>query len=401
MKKKILHLLSSAVCLLSINTANSQITINRNDFPVATSEFRNTRYNATNFSSYQSPSTGANQTWDYTGMTKSTNTPRPYFVSNDPAFPNSYHYYRTFVVFQGFLIRSNFHSALDNQGYSIYAKEQFDTTYSITAITGGANDEINFPDAKILYVHRANSVKFPLNNNDTWQDSTILNTPYNLTVAAFGLNNTPGVNKITQYFTNSVVGHGTLVMNDSLGDESEAMEVLLVKSVQVSVDSFFLGGAPAPTALTNAFGLVQGDSTTFVQYSFYRKGYGDFVLSMFSVNENANSDLTSLFFNENAVVKKSTLSINTLEGSGDIKVYPNPIKAGGTLSINLNNNSKTPRAIRIFSIDGREVYNQQLVHTNSTYVSCQLPSNFAGISFVQLLDKEGAIISTERLIVVE
>lgn len=92
-------------------------------------------------------------------------------------------------------------------------------------------------------------------------------TPFEITVAAFGLNNTPGFHKRIAYNDRAVTGSGKLVMTHPVGQPSDSMDVLLVKATEVRIDSFFVGGAPAPTPLLQGLGLTQGQmATTYKSY---------------------------------------------------------------------------------------------------------------------------------------
>ncbi len=120
-----------------------------------------------------------------------------------------------------------------------------------------------------------------------------LEEPYLLTAPGFGLSNAP-VSRVLEPETNhNVVGWGKIILPSSSGETSEE-DVLLVKVSTRIVESYFLNGAPAPTALTSAVGLSgQRVITTALTYYFVSKTRGAVaVLGSGSVNEGQTPTLT-------------------------------------------------------------------------------------------------------------
>jgi hypothetical protein len=390
-----------AVGLLSYSAAKSQITIDHASFPLPKEDFRMDRQIVQNVSTYKTPTEGANQTWDYTGFETLAANRTTFYISSDTDFPLSYHYVKTYAAFQNYRIASDFHEGFDNEGYFRYGKQQYDTTYSLASVSGNAADEIQFPDAKILFDGKANVVKFPLTYQASWSDTTVINTPYILSVQMFGLNKAPGVHKLMLIFSNEVVGHGTLVLDDENGVKSKEMNVLLVRSQNIQIDSFYLDGSPAPAQLLAAFGITQGTVNESFSYNFYRRDYGDYLMRVGSNGDGPNQDARFINYNGDAIeqVNTSVYSPSTLS----IQCYPNPLKVGEILNLSLSKKLNKGTRIQITTMLGREAYSETIQALDSkSNLSLNLPTNLSpGVYNFQLLSVKDEILYTNKLIITE
>jgi hypothetical protein len=385
------------------NSGHAQITINAADFPTEQVPFRTSYYFAGNISDFTTPTMGANQVWDFQNIEKTFLADFDYFTTNDPFFPESYHYEAGAAALSSFYIKTDYHYSLDQDGYFMYAKHQYDTTYSIAAATGSPGDNVHFPEHKQIYSVNEKIVALPLAFGDTWIDDLIRITPFEITVGAFGLNNTPGYHQRSWYKEAEVTGYGKLMMTDSAGNASDSMDVLQVTAVSAVIDSFFIGGQPAPAALLAGLGLTQGATFSDIKMYYYRKGYGDVLVELSLASEVAGTPISSLRFNENGAKEYVA---PTPEGIADfsnksVNMFPNPAVAGSVLNLTSANADAHFSAVRMISMDGREVLSNTFQNMDNSAKQLTLPNNLApGVYFVQVLSNENEVLVSKQLTII-
>ncbi len=257
---------------------NAQVTIKKSNFPVQPGT--DIYYSKSN-TDIATPSEGPNQVWDYSGIPLGTQfSSQNEDATNDPDIPNASIRVLGNLNFQGFKIPNYVYQSLDETGYKQVGLKSLDTTFPIDSITGGPNDVLRFPP--IARPHEGGTgdlLRFPASYKDKWTDTYIAYTDFELTVGLFGLDQQPGVDKQYLTHTSEVVGYGELIIPLEDGTPSDPVEVLLIKSTTTRIDSFFLGGFPAPDALIGAFGTTQGAVTDLgVDYSFYTPDFPEVVL---------------------------------------------------------------------------------------------------------------------------
>ncbi len=271
------------VCIGTLSL-EAQVTITKDNFPRETN-FTDHLYVKSGVEVIV-PSEGPYQIWDYSGIEGATLTEQVFQdASNDADFPEALNYRRRDTDFQQFTIPYDAYEKLDETGYYPVGFKYVDTSFPLTAISGGADDVLRFPPSVVSPDGNNYYVQFPLEYQKQWENTFSGLVNFELTIAAFGLNQTPGFNKRTSNVTREVVGYGELVIPLEDGSPSNAVEALMVKSSFTHVDSFFVGGAPAPAALLNAFGIVQGETSEGLSYSFFTPGSGAIIL-LVNVGEN-------------------------------------------------------------------------------------------------------------------
>jgi hypothetical protein len=203
-----------------------------------------------------------------------------------------------------------------------------------------------------------------------------------LTVAAFGLNETPDVfyNYVTQ--TRSVVGSGKLTIPNQNGGVM-TIDALIVKGESTVIDSVFLGGQPAPPQLMAAFGLTQGAVATNVTYEFYSPGYGQYVASYdMESGYVAYSEVSNL---------TSSVASNVLNL---LSVYPNPIKSGSVL--NISNSKFNLSNLVLVDQTGKIILEKEISGNSNINISNTVS---AGVYLLNSYDANGTIISTNKIII--
>lgn len=220
------------------------------------------------------PTLGDGQLWDYSHLTPQSLNIRPHYDgSQSDDFPDATGYYGGSLSFQAFPISSDVYERVDENGWFTVGRDVEETEFPLTSISGGPDDKLKFIGKPYTLSNPLENLRFPLNMGLSWNSITQRNLDFEISVAGFGLSSTPGNRLITQYDTTEVVGSGKLLLPSTNGSASEPIDVLLVSYTTVSVDSFFLGGAPAPESLLVPFGLVQGQSQIQKYYQFFAPGY--------------------------------------------------------------------------------------------------------------------------------
>lgn len=346
----------------------AQVTIDQSNFP-RQAAFTDS-YSSVETAGLTVPTEGTDQTWDYSGIVNASSFTETWFdASGDTDYPTALHYSNANLTFQAFGIRGRDYDAVDEDGWYMQGRLLFDTTHSITPISGGADDVLNFPGQVQAYEGRADIIAFPSSYGTSWESSYTEYTQFNLTVAGFGLNNVPGQQKRITSQTRTVVGEGTLIQPDAQGNPSGPIDALLIKvENRTLVDSFFLGGQLAPPTLLAAFGLTQGEVTELPdRYLFFVPGYGNVTVV---VNLDANDDIQSVFYRPD--VADLATSISDAQGSDVIRAFPNPVEAGNALHFGLLADGNT--LIELVDVTGRTVLSAS-VTGSSTIGRLDIPSS--------------------------
>lgn len=370
----------------------AQVTIDQSNYP-ATAGY-NDLYSVGATAGVVAPSVGASQTWDYSALVE-TSTVNSVHVdaTSDPNFPDALNHYESNRSFQGLFIPSHLYTAVDANGYYEYGRSFSDVTYSVAAISGGANDSLNFPDGNHVFQFdngRPEYLGFPATYLSSWTGTRLEPTDFNLTVAAFGLNNTPGQRIKTYTDTREVVGYGTLVIPLANGNPSAAMDVLLIESSVTAIDSFFLAGSEAPEPLLDAFGITQGATASSSSFLFYMPGFHSPLLR-FGMD---GQSIASIGYRPAGATVPTGISSVELE---NVSIYPNPVAAGTSLTINLGEAGEAVSSIELIDVTGRSVAYQTLQSTNARL---DIPSSLvSGVYSVVLRDSEAAPLKTSRIVV--
>lgn len=248
----------TVIVLAATITASAQITITTP--PSSRYIGVDTVAKVTDFTKFNAVTkSGADVTWDLSNVTYDQVYRYTYERENASSysFSNATYAKGIFYPFAGSLKYEVFQSTTVGNDSRESLGEDVDVTQilSIAALTGNSNDELVFPKQKIAYSSAEVHTKYPLTYGSSWTTENYRTTQFNLTVTAYGLNNTPGARKTYRTVTDSVVGWGTIKVKDWRSDEIHDVEVLQMYEHRVSKDSFFLGGSEAPPQLLAAFGI--------------------------------------------------------------------------------------------------------------------------------------------------
>jgi hypothetical protein len=361
-------------------SAMSQAVITADNFPRGTTF---TDYSYRSLPGVIAPPTeGPDQVWDYSSLQLDQIFAIEYTdATQDPALPEALNSSERNLAFQVFPIPSQHYEAIDQDGWYGYGRTTADARYSITAISGGPKDTLRFPGTAMPFEGRINNLQFPATYGDHWSQSMTEVMPFELTVAAFGLNKTPGAYRRLIHQDRSITGHGQMVLPREDGGPTLPVEVLMIKVVRTAVDSYYLGGMPAPAQLMGAFGLTQGSTTADSFYIFYAPDFGAPVFD-YAIG----SDIA--FYRPYA---EATVSVNRDIPTTVLHAFPNPVKAGGILNVELESPAQQGR-YRICDALGRIV--DESVFTTVDPHQLMIPISAAiqsGMYVVQVLDTEGHV----------
>ena len=392
--------LLSTLCVFTFSlTMTAQITIRRADFAVTSSPttLDSSRYKALTRLGAVVPTFGNNQTWDYTGLKDSTTNvftdyyiPVAAFGATPTVYSTATLAYNYNSVFQVFQYPSRAYERIDSAGYVEMGSITNGAKFSITAISGGATDTIYFPAGTYAYSPPHSFVKFPITANSAWNATSKVPVDFQLSVAAFGLNKTPGQKVTTIVTQDTVVGWGTLKLKNPAGGAASSFAVLLGRNNETYIDSFFVGGSPAPAQLLGAFGLVQGSRTVYAtQYSFRGIGFSQPAMELFVNNSGAISYISRAV---NAVLGLPTSNRDVTDIAVATKVYPNPAHTEG-VSFEFNKTTNAQWNVMVYNATGQIIsinpINGQIgTTTQRVALDRNLPT---GTYFYNLLDEHSRI----------
>lgn len=328
------QLLLATLCVLTFGLSlSAQITINRADYGISSTVRDSTVVKGLTKMGATLPTFGNNQNWDYSALKDSLAdlgflyySPAASFGTVPALFSDANVATNYNTTFQAFSYPSRGFLKLDATGFYSLGYTTNGRAFSITQISGGATDSLIFTPAVARFSSPNTFYKFPMTANSVWKSNYRDTSNFLLTVVAFGLNRTPGarVSAISQ--TDTIMGWGTLKMRNPTGGAVLSFAVLLNRDIVTTVDSFYLGGAPAPAAILGAFGLTQGSSSgTPAVYTFLGIGFKQ-PLMLMATDAAGRIDIVS-----RGVLPALGLVLDNKE-TADVsiatKVYPNPTTEG-------------------------------------------------------------------------
>ena len=382
--------------LFSVIFTQAQITLNPNSRELIT---RDTFAKATNLSVFTTLSTAKlNANWDLTNVEyHNTPTSRWRSLANSQNYPNASFSKDVFYPFAGALsYESNIYTTISNSGITSMGEEVLvEQSLPLTALTGNSNDALIFPTQNISYSAVEKEMIYPLTMDDNWNGSFSKNTSFKLTVAAFGLNNTPGVRKSTITKVDTVLGWGIMKIKNVYTGLMHNHEVLQVKSIRTTMDSFFLGGALAPQSLLNAFGLTQGQVSTSSKIFFYRKSEIYPLVEIVYPANDFESAPTKLNIHQNRM-NEYNLSLSDVKNS-NVAIYPNPI-IGNKIFIETHELNAIKATYNLKSSNGKIISKGRISDKGNghSYVSVDLDLP-KGIYFLSI-DEGGKSIISKKLV---
>lgn len=398
-----LYLSLCFICLLW--SAQAQISLTRNDFTVSSNRSDTILTQGMQRKGFQLPKGGNNQFWDYSNLQDSAVSPSRFVTSViDPGlaffdFPNSTGVYSATYTFGPFRVTNNYQfERYADDGYSIQGTIFAGGRFPLRSFTGFAGDSVVlFPKVDNYTTNPLYYYKFPITatSKHTWSYRNVIN--FQLTVALVGLNKAPGQVVTNESKRDSTMGWGTLRMRNPKGGSALDFAVLLVETSELSRDSFYLSGAPAPGLLLTALGLEQNALRRNKTYNFYGARF-------------ASAILTAVIRND--TLARVTRSINPVRGlvtdlpdvkelSVQTKLYPNP--SSGNFYLEFDKTESADWDVLIYNAQGQMVALERVsAPSGQVKQHIQLkPTLSNGTYFYHLLDQRSLIRSSGTFLLVK
>lgn len=369
MKKLLLFSLFTSASISSF-TVTGQTTITESNFP-RSGTF--THLYARDLTDVILPTLGSGETWNYSSLSEEVLLTFDYTdATGDAVFTNADNSRVWNYVFEGMTYSADHIDGIDANAWTSEGRRIYGEGYSITPITGGANDSLIFLDHDDVFSAPHRNLEFPASFGNSWNSIYERETPFLLTVEGAGLVNTPGVFREYRTSDFEIVGDGSLIIPLSSGGSAPARDVILIKEIFTQIDSVFLNGEPAPPTLMAAFGLTQGETTVMTTYSFYTPDFGSALLV---VGEGSVSNF--------ARYSKDVDNLGLKETMFSTAAYPNPVSGGSMFNINFNSDLGKAE-IKIVSMSGQVVYEGAEISINSS-LQFRIPESIEkGMYYIQI-----------------
>jgi hypothetical protein len=326
--------------------AQTPITLTQSNFPAQASTVE--LYSTASTTGVAAPTTGANQTWNYGGLVATGQGSAAYSApSATPAFAGTTRTYNYALPLGPLQVQGVGSQALTATGLRYLGYTIPRQRFSLGALTGNANDSLALPLQAVPV--NTTLVAFPTTTGTVNKNIYRVGTSGLLTVAAVGLNKTPLrlVQRISS--TDSVAGYGTLRIPVAGGTSSS--QVLLVRTRVMEVDSFYLGGQPAPALLLGVLGVTQGAASGSYYDRFYRAGSSQAMLE-FDYTSATYQALQSIYFSREATLLAARPSLAAAVGG--LAAYPNPLTQGPLL-LAAGNGSQAAVTLTVRDALGRQL----------------------------------------------
>ena len=347
--KKISTLL--VACLFAITSwGQVPFTITADNYPI----FGTQNFDGANMANSNPLIPSSNGNWDMSAYHSGTTASIDYPIEMLQFFVSAgVDVYRTSVKgltpALGYLIDSEFDfndTGVFDKGLYVGAQ-----SYSLAPFTGNTLDSLTFPLQGYLYPVGRQLMAFPATYQSKWQTESRREVDFNLTVMAAGLNKTPSKHVFTYFRTDTIIGWGKLRVYSN-GAASVPYDVLIDRTIQSVVDSFFVGGAPAPPALLAAFGITQGQRLDdLYRYNAFREGNST---PLVIINYTDNNFSTPL----DLYVDTDNLTTTSVGGPSQLDfatmVFPNPSNSGA-LNLQFAGNAPEHNFYEILNLEGRIV----------------------------------------------
>lgn len=378
------------VGMLWCQSAHSQITINHKDYPFKPG-FDSFMIDENPANSFV-PKGGANKVWDYSGLSVNE-WGYEYFKdeTGNTAFPTATHSQAAAYTFNNFEYRSTDYFRFDKNGNAAIGRTQYDTSFSLAMVTGGPNDLFRYPQADVPFPEERQYMFFPMDKESVYEGVDIQDTRFELTVAAFGLNKTPGNSKRWRYQKREVIGWGQIIIPDGKGGKTDPINVLAIHITDSIIDSFYLAGQPAPAALLTAFGAQQGLTRRYDAYAFETIGLGRQVAGVVT---GWDDKINHTYVRPQA--GKLGVGVDDLTKLPQVSVYPSVLQKDGMLNV-VTDNKATTTSVMLLGQDGK----QHVLHQNGEG-QFALPADLSSGVYVYVVnDPSNHQMASGKLMVME
>lgn len=397
--KRIFNSILLAGSSLTLSAQNA-ITITAADVPAPTAPFV---YNTFSTSSVSNPTQGANSTWDFTTAVRNGSASNNYGIETSPFFvglgvDTKFPSFKYLNLFQGYEVELKFDfnaNGVFDKGMRIERQ-----AYGLGALSGNNADSMIFPAQNVVYSAPRELMRLPMTNGSAWSSISKAEIDFRLTVSAFGLNNVPCKHISRVYRQDTIVGWGHLSVYTANGP-SASYDVLMDKVINYTVDSFYVGGNPAPAQLLNAFGLSQNQRVDDAYaYNFYRTGQFPHLFRIFYFDDATFTNADRVF----ACQTNTQLATGLDDLTGDqyaTILFPNPSQSG-QVNLQFIGKELSEVSYTISDLTGRVVQAQTIVSLTNNSLQLNLEQSLTNGSYiVQVRSTDGQLIASEKMNVVK
>jgi hypothetical protein len=379
------RILLIAGCLLFGSIAQAQITLTQASYPASvlgTDSLKKTIYGSP-FPSF-SPMSGS-----LCDMTCLVDTIPVYFAYRLPTvsyqFADSCNFNLSSYGYSSKLLCS-----ISSSSLAEFATNTSAALYDISTLTAAAYDSLFIPAQTSLFTAPHIRIAFSATLGNTWYSSGHSDLSFEVSVSAYSLHHAPCTARKYTYENCSVIGWGKMRVTDASGIPSDYLDVLQVKTVTQTIDSFFLSGSPMPVTLLSALNFTQGKQDTVYAQNFYR--------------EQEVTPLANVVFRDAGYTQpyKATTHIQRLKPvgvpemkAGNISIYPNPLTER-VLTLQLPA-SPAGWTYELVSLGGAIVQSGNIVPAKNTAQLEVAGAVSAGIYFLQLTD--GSNVYAQQLVI--
>jgi hypothetical protein len=389
MKKIVLSLIG----LTAFNFAIGQtpITLTQANYPVFTDFVQRQPTSISN------PTTTPNNSWDY-GTANGTSSTNPYYPETDPfytaagidSWTNGFVYMTSSL---GYNVAWEFDfntNGVDEAGIYVYPQ-----AYDLAGLTGSVNDSIFYPQQGYIFTSPRRILKFPCTFNDNWNSVSRREVNFVMNVPAFGLNYAPAKHIFTVTKQDTIKSWGKMRLYTPTGP-SIYYDVIMNKIKQTTIDSFYLGGTPAPAALLSAFGVSQGQVTVSNRYIFYRENYST-PMAVFNYGSNNYTTPVSVFLEANNLQTSGT-GLEEAEISHAAVFFPNPTNSG-LVNVQFVGISLSEVTYSVLDLQGKVVQSGSTAMSEGNITISLHSALTNGMYHVQIQDNSKGILASEQIIV--
>lgn len=263
---------------------------------------------------------------------------------------------------------------------------------SLLGTTGNSLDSLVFPVQVISYNAPSplRIIKFPATMGTVWLDSASRSVNFNVTVTAASLNNAPGQQRQRRIFLDSVVGWGSMKVPILGKTKSTSIPVLQVHHRDITLDSFFINGSPAPAMLLTPLGLSQGQSTTVLRTLFYRANATRPLIEMVHSAPSHTSPASTFYIHAQDL--EEATAVPGIAAAGAIRVYPNPLRDNAVLHIDMLGNTLSGWSYSLVSVLGQQMAKGDwALDAGQDAADIRVPESLAaGVYYLMLRNAAGA-----------
>lgn len=312
-------LLLSALFILCVHL-NAQITLTQSNTLFTPGDMNPIGAATTGF---VIPTAGTNQQWNYANLSQDATYTLNYVTPSSSYFPLAT-FADTglsipFIPGWWYLSDAYYQTNASGSNYLGYVVNTQRT--GLLSLTGNSLDSCIFPEQSYTYNDPYYLMPFPATMSTAWHINARNFVNFNLTITAYGLNQTPCQKVTNTVRLDTVVGWGKMRVPTASGP-SLAYDVLMVKRAVVQTDSFYLAGAPAPAPLLSAFGVTQGQVTVTNRYMFWREN-ARYALMMINFGSSNFTTPSGIFYDGDA---EYDINLGVGEHNQEIalEIFPNP-----------------------------------------------------------------------------